>query len=115
MYLHVIGGCQPPVLRQFTISLKCQLLQADLCKEGWYMIKITHVLAPMLLWSCVGGSPLLAKGARLPDRTAELQCSCRQLQEVAHLDLPPGNVAVSPEGRVFFTYLPQAKPTMKVA
>jgi sugar lactone lactonase YvrE len=59
--------------------------------------------------------PLPAKGARLEDRTTEPLFSSCELETVTQLDLPPGNVAVSPEGRVFFTYLPQAKPAVKVA
>src|SRR5262249_15219319 len=80
------------------------------------MMKRTHVLTPLLLLSCVGISPpLLATGARLEDRMAEPRFSFCEVETVAQLDLPPGNVAVSPEGRVFFTYLPQARPPVKVA
>src|SRR5262245_162442 len=80
------------------------------------MIQRTDVLMPILLWLCMGVCPpLLAKGARLEDRTTEPLFSSCELETVAQLDLPPGNVAVSPEGRVFFTYLPQAKPAVKVA
>jgi len=79
-------------------------------------MKITCVLTPVLLWSCMGVSPpLLAKGRRLEDRTTDPLLSFCEVETVTQLDLPPGNVAVSPEGRVFFTYLPQAKPAVKVA
>jgi sugar lactone lactonase YvrE len=37
------------------------------------------------------------------------------LEVVADLPLPPGNVAVSPEGRVFFTFHPEGSPEIKVA
>lgn len=37
------------------------------------------------------------------------------LEVVANLPAPPGNIAVSAEGRVFFTYHPEGRPTVKVA
>ena len=37
------------------------------------------------------------------------------LEVVADLDLPPGNVAVSGDGRVFFTFHPEGRPAIKVA
>jgi sugar lactone lactonase YvrE len=89
--------------------------------EARPMPKTIPVLMAILLWGClIAPSALLGKGAhhkgaRLEDRTTEPLLSCCELEAIAQLDLPPGNVAVSPEGRVFFTYLPQAKPTVKVA
>jgi sugar lactone lactonase YvrE len=35
--------------------------------------------------------------------------------QVAALDFPPGNLAVSPQGRVFFTFHPEAHPDVKLA
>ena len=37
------------------------------------------------------------------------------LEVVADLPAPPGNIAVTSEGRVFFTYHPEGRPTIKVA
>jgi hypothetical protein len=37
------------------------------------------------------------------------------LENVADLPLPPGNIAVSPEGRIFFTFHPEGKPEVNVA
>jgi len=80
------------------------------------MINIKHVLTPVLLWSCLAGPPpLFAKSPRLEDRTTGPLLPFSEVETVTQLDLPPGNVAVSPEGRVFFTYLPQARPGVKVA
>src|SRR5262249_40771519 len=74
------------------------------------------VLTPLVLWSCMlVPAPVLATGPRLEDRTAQPRFSFCQVETVAQLELPPGNVAVSPDGRVFFTYLPQAKPAVQVA
>jgi sugar lactone lactonase YvrE len=53
-------------------------------------------------------------GARLPDRTTEPVLPASALEKVVDLDHPPGNVAVSPEGRVFFTLHPDGRPPWKV-
>ncbi|MBL8019827.1 MAG: hypothetical protein JNM27_09195 [Leptospirales bacterium] len=37
------------------------------------------------------------------------------LETVADLPLPPGNIAVSPDGRIFFTFHPEGKPEVNVA
>src|SRR5260370_13444445 len=80
------------------------------------MSKVTQALAPILLCSLMGcPSALLAKGLRLEDRTTDPLIPICDVEIVTQLEMPPGNVAVSPEGRVFFSYLPQAKPTVKVA
>src|SRR5262245_61835068 len=80
------------------------------------MNNITHTLTLLLLWSCMGfSSPVLAKGPRLEDRTGEPLIPFCDVEAITHLELPPGNVAVSAEGRIFFTFLPQAKPAIKVA
>jgi sugar lactone lactonase YvrE len=36
------------------------------------------------------------------------------LETVVDLDLPPGNIAVSEQGRIFFTFHPEAKPEINV-
>src|SRR5262249_37038578 len=75
-----------------------------------------NVLTPLVLWSLVGlCPPALAHGGRLGDRTTDPLFSFCEVETVAQLELSPGNVAVSPEGRVFFTFLPQANPAVKVA
>lgn len=38
----------------------------------------------------------------------------RVLEKVADLPLPPGNIAVSPNGRVFFTFHPEGNPEVNV-
>jgi len=59
--------------------------------------------------ACFGG------GARLEDRTTEPLLAAVAIEEVAALDLPPGNLAVSAEGRVFFTFHPEGGPETKLA
>ncbi len=53
-------------------------------------------------------------GQRLEDRTAAPLLPASALEVVADLDYPPGNIAVSPAGRVFFTLHPDGNPPAKV-
>jgi sugar lactone lactonase YvrE len=55
----------------------------------------------------------LGGGERLEDRTGEPLL--KGIEVVANLPLPPGNVAVSKNGRVFFTFHPEADPPIRVA
>ena len=60
---------------------------------------------------------LLAAGCglqRLEDRTTAPLLPPTALEVVADLEYPPGNVAVSAEGRIFFTYHPDVSPPVNV-
>jgi sugar lactone lactonase YvrE len=61
-----------------------------------------------VLWAFLGG------GARLEDRTTDPMLRGEALEKVADLPYPPGNIAVAPDGRVFFTYHPDANPPEQV-
>src|SRR5262249_36680478 len=50
------------------------------------------------------------RGARLDDRTGPPTLPGTRLEKVVDLDYPPGNIAVSPSGRVFFTLHPGRTP-----
>jgi sugar lactone lactonase YvrE len=54
-------------------------------------------------------------GDRFPDRTTAPELSASVLEVVADLDLPPGNIAVSADGRIFFSFHPEAAPPVQVA
>lgn len=56
----------------------------------------------------------LGGGTRLDDRTTAPAIPSAAIEVVANLDYPPGNVAVSADGRVFFTYHPDGNPPLKV-
>lgn len=58
---------------------------------------------------------MLGGGQRLEDRTTEPALPASAIEVVADLELPPGNIAVSREGRVFFTFHPEAGPSIRVA
>jgi sugar lactone lactonase YvrE len=72
--------------------------------RGW--TRLTVVLAGALLLGC--------GGMRLEDRTGPPALPGSALEVVANLDYPPGNIAVSRTGRVFFTLHPEGSPPMKV-
>jgi sugar lactone lactonase YvrE len=61
------------------------------------------------IWLRHGGGELFE------DRTSDPLLPITVLEKVADLDLPPGNIAVSTQGRVFFTFHPEAFPEVKVA
>jgi len=66
------------------------------------------LLAVLAVWAVFG------HGLRLPDRTSAPTLPASALQTVVDLDYPPGNVAVSARGRVFFTLHPDGHPPFKV-
>jgi sugar lactone lactonase YvrE len=73
-----------------------------------------------LLLLVIGGMLALVRftlggGERIDDRTTNPVLPASALVVVADLPLPPGNVAVSKGGRVFFTFHPEASPPIHVA
>ncbi|MEO8504636.1 MAG: L-dopachrome tautomerase-related protein [Acidobacteriota bacterium] len=56
------------------------------------------------------------RGSDFPDRSGEPRLTGEAMEQVAALDEPPGNIAVSAQGRIFFTFHPEARPeSTKVA
>lgn len=53
-------------------------------------------------------------GEYFPDKSGEAVLPASALEKVADLDSPPGNIAVSASGKVFFTLHPEARPALKV-
>ncbi len=76
------------------------------------VLSVTVVIAVLLLLAAKG---LFGGGRRLEDRTAAPALPSSALQLVVNLDHPPGNIAVSEDGRVFFTMHPDGHPPMQVA
>ena len=50
-----------------------------------------------------------------PDLTTKPLFSSKVLETVADLEVPPGNIAVSAGGRIFFSFHPEAWPEIRVA
>ena len=53
-------------------------------------------------------------GAEFPDRSGQPALGADALELVAELPHPPGNITVSPSGRVFATYHPEGAPPISV-
>jgi len=53
-------------------------------------------------------------GARLENRTTAPEVPAAAVELVADLEYPPGNIAVAPDGRIFFTYHPDGSPPESV-
>jgi sugar lactone lactonase YvrE len=66
------------------------------------------VVAGTLKWRYGGGDPF-------PQRGTVPAMAASALEVVAELPSPPGNIAVSEDGRVFFTFHPEAWPEVNVA
>jgi len=68
------------------------------------------VVATVVFTFLVAIAILYGGGARLPDRTTAPVLPATALETVVNLPYPPGNVAVAPDGRVFFTLHPDGDP-----
>jgi sugar lactone lactonase YvrE len=73
------------------------------------LLLVLCVLLVVALWLRYGG------GERFEDRTTDPEMDASVLEVVADLDLPPGNIAVSSSGRIFFSFHPEAQPPVQVA
>ena len=62
-----------------------------------------------IIYTLFGGS-----GAAFPDLRTPPILPAGQLKMVAELPQPPGNIAVSSGGRIFFTYHPESHADLKV-
>lgn len=58
---------------------------------------------------------LYGGGEPFPDRSGEAVYSADKLETVADLPFPPGNIAVTPSGKIFFTFHPEARPDYNLA
>lgn len=78
------------------------------------LIRIVALVAVLLVLAFVGLRMTFGGGRRLPDRTTAAVLPGSALEVVANLDYPPGNLAVSKSGRVFFTLHPDGHPPSQV-
>jgi sugar lactone lactonase YvrE len=62
----------------------------------------------------VGLRVMLGGGEVLEDRSTAPSMSIDAVEKVADLDYPPGNIAVSADGRIFVTLHPDGRPPMQV-
>lgn len=76
------------------------------------ILQIILLVSALLLTGCA----LTLFGEKLEDRsTRPLLSAKKDLEIYAELDYPPGNIAVSPEGRVFFSFHPAGKSPIAIA
>src|SRR5690606_7188235 len=73
------------------------------------MIVVIVLVVIVTVWWRYGG------GGHFPDRTGTPELPDDALQLVANLDKPPGNIAVSASGRIFFSFHPEGRPAINVA
>lgn len=76
--------------------------------------RILGGLVFLVLLAVVGIKLRYGGGAEFPDRSTPAKVDASALEIVAELPTPPGNIAVSAEGRVFFTLHPEARPDLKL-
>lgn len=79
-----------------------------------FLARALLVLAALAMLALIAVRLLFGGGHRLEDRTAAPLLPGSVLQVVVNLDYPPGNIAVSKTGRVFFTLHPDGDPPAKV-
>ncbi len=75
---------------------------------------ILGILAAAVVVLALAVRVLFGGGRRLEDRTGSPVLPPSALQVVVDLDYPPGNIAVTADGRIFFTLHPDGNPPAKV-
>jgi sugar lactone lactonase YvrE len=78
------------------------------------LIRSVTILLALLIALAVAVRFVFGGGTRLEDRTGAPSLPASAIELVVDLDYPPGNIAVSPRGRVFFTLHPDGNPPTKV-
>ena len=78
------------------------------------MRRFLTVLGAALLLLILAIRLTLGGGQRMEDRTGPPELPGTVLEKVVDLDYPPGNIAVSNSGRVFFTLHPDANPPVHI-
>lgn len=71
-------------------------------------VLVLLMIPALVKWRYGGGEPF-------PSAEYSPVMDVAALEVVADLPMPPGNIAVSAEGRVFFTFHPEARPEVSVA
>ena len=78
------------------------------------LVRLIAVFVALLFVVAICLRLVFGGGERLEDRTTAPVLPGSSLEVVADLDDPPGNIAVSRDGRVFVTLHPDGRPTDKV-
>jgi sugar lactone lactonase YvrE len=91
------------------------LLQQQKTNDVFQIVWMKHFNRVLVITILFISSIGCVQSARFPDLSGEPILNDDQLEVVANLTLPPGNVAVAENGRLFFTYMPEARPSISVA
>lgn len=76
----------------------------------WMTVMLLFVVAVLLSVRLV-----YVESASFPDRSAAPLLPSTELEKMVSLSLPPGNLAVTDDQRIFFTFHPEASPDINVA
>ncbi|PHS63134.1 MAG: hypothetical protein COB09_12960 [Thalassobium sp.] len=76
----------------------------------WMTVMLLFVVAVLLSVRLV-----YVESASFPDRSAAPLLPSTELEKMVSLPLPPGNLAVTDDQRIFFTFHPEASPDINVA
>ena len=76
----------------------------------WITVMLLFVVAVLLSVRLV-----YVESASFPDRSAAPLLPSTELEKMVSLPLPPGNLAVADDQRIFFTFHPEASPDINVA
>lgn len=79
-----------------------------------WLWRLGAALVGIVVMALLGLRLVLGGGRVLEDRTGPPAVPFSAVEVVADLDWPPGNVAVSKTGRVFFTFHPDGAPPVKL-
>lgn len=79
-----------------------------------WLYRSTIIIGALLALTAMALKGRYGGGDEFPDRTSSPLFEASQLEKVADLPTPPGNIAVSASGRVFFTLHPEARPDWSV-
>jgi len=79
-----------------------------LVKTLLVLILMFAVLVGFVKYRYGGGEPF-------PAQAIQAELAAEVLEVVADLPLPPGNIATATDGRIFFTFHPEARPEVNVA
>ncbi len=78
-------------------------------KRTFIIMAVVLVVALVLIYQTY------VESTAFPDRSSMPLLASTEMEVVANLPLPPGNIAVAKDGTVFFTFHPEASPAINVA
>jgi len=78
------------------------------------LLRLVLWLVVLLVMGAAGIYATLGGGMRMPDASTQPMLGNTAVEKVVDLSYPPGNIAVSRTGRVFFTYHPDGQPPAQV-